>query len=196
MGDVIRSSAAKMTKKRLRTLKDLDAAAILLRTAWLTVSGAAADPEGDIRAALDAVDVAPFNAAAEVVKELAQEPDDGCEQMLAARYNTIARFLPGLFKTFAIEASATDKTDKTDKPVPDRLSFEADAAGLPVLDALRFVKSLKGRRRPIQAWEVPAKVLTPAWRRLVFPPPPMPVGSSDQHHRPSATRGRRPAPGG
>ncbi|MFD3481016.1 hypothetical protein [Streptomyces sp. NPDC058695] len=86
-----------------------DAAAIALRTAWLTVSGVAADPDGDIRAALDGLDVAPFHAAAEVVKELAQEPDDGSEQMLAARYNTIARFLPGLLTTFAIEASKADK---------------------------------------------------------------------------------------
>ncbi|MCX4530138.1 hypothetical protein OHA79_43670 [Streptomyces sp. NBC_00841] len=35
MGDIIRSSATTMTKQRLRTLKDLDAAAIELRTAWL-----------------------------------------------------------------------------------------------------------------------------------------------------------------
>ncbi|GGV55306.1 hypothetical protein [Streptomyces spectabilis] len=76
--------------------------------------------------------------------------------MLAARYNTIARFVPGLLKAF---------------------TFEASAVGEPVLDAIGFVESLKGRRRPIQAWEVPAKVLTSAWRRLVFPPPPMPVGS-------------------
>ncbi|WP_405884629.1 Tn3 family transposase [Streptomyces sp. NBC_01136] len=42
------------------------------------------------------------------------------------------------------------------------------------------MKSHKGRRRPIEAWEVPAKFLTSAWRRLVFPPPPMPVGSVDK----------------
>ncbi|MFE7131901.1 hypothetical protein ACFVIM_13655 [Streptomyces sp. NPDC057638] len=120
MGDLIRSSDTKMTKHRLRTLKDLDAAAILLRTAWVTVCGAAADPDGDIRAVLDAMDVAPFHTAAETVKVLAQEPDDGAEQMLAARYNTIARFLPDLLKTFA---------------------FEASPAGEPALDALAFVKS-------------------------------------------------------
>ncbi|MFD7916901.1 hypothetical protein ACFV30_40530 [Streptomyces sp. NPDC059752] len=68
----------------------------------------------------------------------------------AARRNTIARFLPGLLGTF---------------------TFEASPAGEPVLDAIDFVKYLKGRRRPIQAWEVSAKVLTSAWRRLVFPPP-------------------------
>lgn len=79
--------------------------------------------------------------------------------MLAARYNTIARFLPGLLKTF---------------------TFKASPAGEPVLDAIDFVKFLKGRRRPIQAWEVPAKVLTSAWRRLVFLPPPMPVGSVEK----------------
>ncbi|MFH8365790.1 transposase [Streptomyces sp. NPDC018031] len=79
--------------------------------------------------------------------------------MLAARYNTIARFLPDLLKTF---------------------EFASSPAGEPVLDALAFVKSLKGRRRPIQGREVPAKFLNPAWRRLVFPPPPMPVGSVEK----------------
>ncbi|MFD0272243.1 hypothetical protein ACFVGY_37620, partial [Streptomyces sp. NPDC127106] len=34
---------------------------------------------------------------------LAQQSDDGAEQMLAARYNTIARFLPGLLRTFTFE---------------------------------------------------------------------------------------------
>ncbi|MEU0812323.1 hypothetical protein [Streptomyces sp. NPDC005970] len=43
--------------------------------------------------------------------------------MLAARYNTIARFLPGLLKTF---------------------TFAASPVGEPVLDAIDFVKSLKG----------------------------------------------------
>jgi hypothetical protein len=148
MGDVIRSSATKMTKHRLRTLKDLDAAAIMLRTAWLAVCDTAADSEGDIRALLDAMDVAPVHNAAETVKQLAQEPDDGSEQMLTARYNTVARFLPDLLKTF---------------------TFQASPVGQPVLDAVTFVKSLKGRRRPIEAWEVPAKFLTSAWRRLVFP---------------------------
>ncbi|MFH8365791.1 DUF4158 domain-containing protein [Streptomyces sp. NPDC018031] len=44
MGDLIRSSSTKMTKQRLRTLKDLDAAGILLRQAWIAVCGTAADP--------------------------------------------------------------------------------------------------------------------------------------------------------
>ncbi|MEK8142835.1 hypothetical protein NKH18_13385 [Streptomyces sp. M10(2022)] len=54
--------------------QDLDAAAILLRKMWLAVSGTAADPEGDIRATLDTMDVDPIHAAAETVKLLAQEP--------------------------------------------------------------------------------------------------------------------------
>ncbi|MFF9457670.1 hypothetical protein [Streptomyces flaveolus] len=37
-GDLIRASSTKMTKHPLRTLKDLDAAAIQLRTAW-TLTG-------------------------------------------------------------------------------------------------------------------------------------------------------------
>ncbi|MGW7386105.1 hypothetical protein [Streptomyces sp. NPDC054794] len=74
-GDIIRSSAAKMTKERRRTLKDLDAAAIELRNACLAVC-AAADPEGDLRAMLDAMDVGPVRATADTVKVVAQQPDD------------------------------------------------------------------------------------------------------------------------
>ncbi|MEE1769272.1 hypothetical protein PUR34_14205 [Streptomyces sp. JV185] len=43
MGDLIRSSSTKMAKQRLRTLKGLDAAAILLREMWIAVSGTAAE---------------------------------------------------------------------------------------------------------------------------------------------------------
>ncbi|MGW0884698.1 Tn3 family transposase [Streptomyces sp. NPDC002671] len=155
MGDLIRSSATKMTKKRLRSLKDLDAAALVLRKAWLAVCEAAADPEGDIRAMLDAMDVAPVHAAAATVKDLAQEPDDGFEQMLEARYNTIARFLPELLK---------------------QLDFQAGPDGEDVIKAVAFVKTLKGRRKPIEGWETPIKFLSAAWLRRVFPPKPAPVG--------------------
>ncbi|WP_007517809.1 Tn3 family transposase [Pseudofrankia saprophytica] len=159
MGDVIRDSATKMTKKRLRSLKDLDAAALLLRQAWLAVTTTAADPEGDIRAMLAAMDVAPVHAAADIVKELAQEPDDGFEQMLEARYNTIAKFLPDLLR---------------------HLDFHAGPDGQDVLDAVTFVTSLKGRRRPIQSGEAPTTFLSAAWLRRVFPPKPAPVGIADK----------------
>lgn len=56
--------------------------------------GTAAAPEGDIRAMPDAMHVGPCHVAAETVKLLAQEPDDGAEQMPAARYNTVrARYV-------------------------------------------------------------------------------------------------------
>ncbi|MFE7243657.1 hypothetical protein [Streptomyces sp. NPDC057580] len=67
-------------------------------------------PEGDLRATLDGMDVGPVHAAADTVK------------LLAARYNTIARCLPGLLKTF---------------------TFEASPAGELVLHAIGFVESLK-----------------------------------------------------
>ncbi|OPC77681.1 hypothetical protein B4N89_35850 [Embleya scabrispora] len=159
MGDVIRSSAARMQRKRLRSLKDLDAAALLLRQAWLAVADVAADPDGDIRAMLDPLDVAPFHVAAETVKELAQEPDDGFEQMLEARYNTVARFLPAFL---------------------EHLDFHSGPDGTPVLEAVTFVKTLKGRRRPIEGWETPMRFLSQGWLRRVFPPRPAPVGIADK----------------
>ncbi|MFJ2818480.1 Tn3 family transposase [Streptomyces sp. NPDC087294] len=159
MGDLIRSSVTKQNKKRLRAAKDLDAAALELRRAWLVVAAAAADPAGDIRAMLDAMDVVPFHAAAKTIGELALEPDEGAEEMLLARYNTVVRFLPELLK---------------------QLDFQAGPDGRNVMLALDFVKTFKGRRRPIEGWETPIKFLSTAWMRKVFPPKPHPVGIGDK----------------
>ncbi|MFD8396611.1 hypothetical protein ACFV2N_47515 [Streptomyces sp. NPDC059680] len=50
MSDLARISANLVAKQRMRTLGDLDVAAVMLREAWITLSHAAADPEGDVPA--------------------------------------------------------------------------------------------------------------------------------------------------
>ncbi|MCX5233308.1 hypothetical protein [Streptomyces sp. NBC_00233] len=68
-----------MTKKRLRSLKDLDAAALLLRGAWLAVCESAADPERDIRACPTRWTLPPSTRPTTPSKNSSQEPDDGFE---------------------------------------------------------------------------------------------------------------------
>ncbi|WP_031170207.1 DUF4158 domain-containing protein, partial [Streptosporangium roseum] len=53
LGDLLRTSAFKANKERMRTLRDLDTAAIMLREVWLKIRSVAEIPDGDIRAALD-----------------------------------------------------------------------------------------------------------------------------------------------
>ncbi|MGN9847266.1 hypothetical protein ACTMTI_55225 [Nonomuraea sp. H19] len=65
VGDLLRTSAFKANKERMRTIKDLDGAAIMLREVWLKIRSVAEIPDGDIRAALDEMDLAAVHAAAD-----------------------------------------------------------------------------------------------------------------------------------
>jgi hypothetical protein len=59
VGDLLRTSGFKANKERIRTIKDLDGAAIMLREVWLTICSVAQEPEADIRAALQEMDTPP-----------------------------------------------------------------------------------------------------------------------------------------
>ncbi len=50
MGDLVRFSGTKANKDRLRTIKELDTAAIVLRHAWMTISRTLSDLDVDLRA--------------------------------------------------------------------------------------------------------------------------------------------------
>jgi Domain of unknown function (DUF4158) len=147
MDDLARAAAAGVVRERARTLRDLDAAALLLAEAWRAVTAAAEDPRGDIRAAMRALEIQAVHAAARTVVALAVAPDDGFAAALAEKYITIIRFLPKLL---------------------DGFDFTANPAGQPVLDAAPFVKALRKRRNPISPDALPAGVLTEAWRRRVI----------------------------
>ncbi|MGI5290399.1 DUF4158 domain-containing protein [Nonomuraea polychroma] len=73
VGDLLRTSAFKANKERMRTLKDLDTAAIVLREVWLKIRSVAEIPDGDIRAALDEMDLPAIHAAADVIGDIARE---------------------------------------------------------------------------------------------------------------------------
>jgi TnpA family transposase len=135
-------------RERVRTLRDLDTAALRLREACLIVLDPTTNAP-DVRAAVFArVPQDQLAAAVTVIGALARPPDTRYYDLLASRYATIRRFVPRLLATIA---------------------FAGTAAGRPVLDAVAFLGAAEGPPRTARWRDAPRELITPAWRRLVLP---------------------------
>lgn len=132
-------------KERLRTLKDLDAAALLLSAACQVLL----DPDYSdpvVRPTVfDLFDPEELAKAIQTVNELARpEYDNNYYELMRQRWRQVRRFLPHLLKT---------------------IEFQATEAGQPVLQAWHFLKSIEGVRKP--DWDsAPLQIVTsPSWWR-------------------------------
>ncbi len=136
-------------KQRLRTLGDLDAAALQLREACLVVLGA--DPgDRELRAAIFArISSEQLAAAAETVGELTRLPEDHNYEALPGRYPQVRRFLPLLLRT---------------------VEFAATAAGREVLAGWQFLQKIEGCKRPVLD-DAPLAGMSRPWKRLVLGEP-------------------------
>jgi TnpA family transposase len=136
-------------RERLRTLRELDAAALRLREACLVLLDAA-QPDPSLRAAVFArVPREHLVVAVTRVGELARPADDrGYYEGLLGRYSLVRRFLPALLRT---------------------IQFRGTAAGQPVVAALRFLAALEGERLP-RLGPAPLAVVSRPWRRFVLGP--------------------------
>lgn len=145
-------------KQRLRTLRDLDKAALELRdVCTFVIDGEIEDnqlrrrifariPEERVRQAIATVD------------HLARPPDDHYHQELVDRYTKVHRFLPSLLKT---------------------VTFQTTSSGKPVLCASQFLSSIELLRKPDMS-QAPLEAVPSAWRRLV-------LGRDGQVNRPAYT---------
>ncbi len=135
-------------RARLRSLRDLDVAALILRDACRILR----DPAVANAAVRDAVDRAlgarDIDAAIDAVGALTRPPDDHYYDDLVTRYSTMRQFLPTLLRT---------------------ITFNGTAAAQPVLDAVAFLHDIEGRKHPKMA-EAPTDVVSKAWRPLVRRP--------------------------
>jgi TnpA family transposase len=135
-------------QRRLRTLKDLDRAALLLRRACLVVL----DPGCADRHVRDSVFAQvprdQLTQAVAQVADLVGPPDDHYYEDLRSRYSRVRQFLPALL---------------------DAVEFMATGASRPVIEAIHFLKSIEGQKRPDMD-RAPQALLTPAWERLVIGP--------------------------
>ena len=140
-GDAARAS----DKARLRTIKDLDAAAIQLTQVCRLVL----DPglrDAELRAAIyQALERQELEAAVKQVDSLVRPPEDVYYRELAGSYGRVRRFLPHLLRT---------------------VQFDATPAGQPVLEALNYLREVEqGGTNPPP--DPPAAIVNRGWRRDV-----------------------------
>lgn len=143
--DLLARSVSSGKKARLRTLRDLDAAALSLAE----ISEKVITPEWtdeQVRTFLTDKQTKITTAVA-TIYELARPADDNYYQEIVARYPAVRRFFPALLRT---------------------VEFVSNEAGKPVLKALTFLKDLEGQKQPDMD-SAPMDVVPAGWKRLVAP---------------------------
>lgn len=132
-------------KARLRTLKDLDAAATTLAKACQTFLNVSL-PEDTVRNEVFAETPRDeIVRAIENVDALTRPPDDVYYRELVTSFRSVQRYLPALL---------------------DCVRFGANPAGQPIVDGLAWLLTL--RTEPASAAEAPLAVVTKPWQRYVM----------------------------
>ncbi|SDZ02055.1 Transposase and inactivated derivatives, TnpA family [Hymenobacter psychrophilus] len=136
-------------RERLRSLKDLDQAALVLEQAVRLLLDEAV-PDAELRQhVLDRLSAETLRQAADAVQELARSAEDPLVQALSTRYATVRRFLPALLRGVV---------------------FEGTPAAKSLLDAWRFLQVQEAGGRGCPKWTAaPRTVVPPRWARRVFP---------------------------
>jgi TnpA family transposase len=145
--DLIQTAHTEGQKTRLRTLHDLDAAALQLWEAIQIVLDETIEASRVRSQVFAKIPHEQLVEAAAQVATLTRPPDDNYYPELVERYQRVRRFLPTLFRT---------------------VSFEGTQAGQPILEAVRFLKEQASRRQP-DMQHAPLAFVPAAWRRLVQP---------------------------
>jgi len=140
--EITHSAELNRKKERLRTIRDLDQAALKLVeacTAILEEQNAAID----LDAIFSRVTKEELEAASTLVKSLARPSDEQYQKELIDCYGRVRRFLPKLLST---------------------VSFHHTEAGKAVFEALKFLCSIEGKTRPDMSG-APLSIATRGWNR-------------------------------
>ncbi len=144
--DITREAKKTGQKKRLRTLKDLDRAALLLaRACSLLLDDNADDP--DLRRVI--FNCVPKNRQAESVSkvnEIARPQNNNFHDKMVEQYGRVKRFLPAVLRD---------------------LHFQAAPAGEYTLAAIHYLTELNGSKKRILD-DAPEHIITGPWKRLVY----------------------------
>jgi TnpA family transposase len=133
-------------KERIRTLRDLDAAALRLKEACDVLFDETCDDTSIRSVVFSRIPPEELKHASDTVEVLARPLDDNYYPELVLSYRRVRRFLPTLLRT---------------------VTFSGTQAGQPVLSALLFLAHIKGQRRPDMS-SSPLEIVPTAWRRQVI----------------------------
>ncbi len=144
--DIAKQAKSLGEKKRLRTLKDLDQAAIALRKACMIILDDTYKDENLREAIFTSIARSSIKDAVTIVDEIARPQDGRFYQELVERYRRVRMFLPSLLKT---------------------VSFQATTSGKPALKALQCLYQMK-KKRTLTVKDVPLGIVSSSWKRLVI----------------------------
>jgi hypothetical protein len=134
-------------KARLRTRKDLDAAALQTSAACAVLLDPHV-PDAQVRAvAFAGIPPDALEAARQQIARLVRPPEDVSYQELQTQYRRVRRFLPTLLRA---------------------IPFGASPAGEPVREALQYLHG-REERGPRRLPEPPLAIVNKAWRHYVVP---------------------------
>jgi TnpA family transposase len=146
IGEVFTLTEHKGNKARLRTLNDLDAAALLLQAVVQMVLDQAY-PDPDLRTHIFAAHTPGALASAiTTVQDLVHPKHEPFDDQLQNHYPVVRRWLPTLLQT---------------------LTFQGTPGGQSVLAALQFLRDLDGPQPP-KLHHAPTTVVGGRWKRLVL----------------------------
>jgi hypothetical protein len=132
-------------RARLRTIKDLDAAAVQLTQVCRLVLDSTV-PDAELRSAIfKALKSDDLTAAVNQVDALVRPPEDVYFRELEESYRRVRRFLPSLLHT---------------------VHFGSTPAGQGVLEALNYLREVEEQGRA-KAGDPPRSIVTRGWRRYV-----------------------------
>ena len=146
IGNLLASSKRTGEQERLRTIKDLDAAALRLCEACAVLLDSTYDDQSVRVEVFARISVERLAQAMAQVKALARPPDDDYYDVMLCRWQHIRLFLPRLLHT---------------------INFEGTEAGMPILKALHFLHSIEGRKKPDMS-AAPLAIVSKSWLRLVL----------------------------
>ncbi len=141
-----KDARAEGKKNRMRTLRDLDHAALDLRKACEIILDDTLSPEHLRELIFKSIPRVCLQEATMRVGELARPADDNYEEEITERYRAVQRFFPKVLQT---------------------VEFSGTPAGQSVLQALEFLISIEGKRN-LDMTSAPLAGISKAWKRRIL----------------------------
>ena len=145
IGDLLATSKRRGEQERLRTIKDLDAAALQLCKACGVLLDSTCDDQKVRDEIFTRISKEQLTQAISKVEALARPPDDDYGDVMMRRWKHIRIFLPRLLHI---------------------IQFEGTEAGQTILEALQFLHAIEGRKKPDMS-VAPLAFVSKSWLRLV-----------------------------